>query len=148
INRRFYGAFVVGVKIITVRAVEGVNIPEARMVALVDNFKRLEIPRGDVRSPGFDLVEEIGFVYLLRFGVVRDEDNFYILVLLLDELIEEEIETPCEVLLHGAHRSGSVHDAEDDCVRDLLCRRDDMEEAHVVLVEGEAILFVVKIDAA
>jgi hypothetical protein len=48
-------------------------------------------------------VEEILLGNFLRFCVVRDENNLNILITRANELIEDEKETPGEILLHGVH---------------------------------------------
>src|SRR5262245_16643524 len=128
---------VVGVEVVAVGAMEGVDVPQRRMVAGLDDLERLQITRGDEGASGLALVEELALGHLVRLGVVRDEDDLDVLVLRADELEEEEEEAPGEVLLHGVHGPRGVHDADDDRVRFLADVRDDVAVDEVVLVERE-----------
>src|SRR5438093_7071532 len=130
---------IVGIEVVAVRAVEGVDVPQGRVVARLDDLERLQVARRDERPARLALVEELLLGHLARLGVVRDEDDLHVAVLGADELVEEEEETARQVLLHGVHGPGGVHDAHHDGVRLPLHVGHHVAADQIVLVEGEAL---------
>src|SRR2546422_211286 len=130
---------IVRVEVVAVRAVEGVDVPQGRVVARLDDLERLQVARRDERPARLALVEEFFLGHLARLGVVRDEDDLHVAVLGADELVEEEEEAARQVLLHGVHGPRGVHDAHDDGVRLPLHVGHHVAVDQVVLVEGEAL---------
>src|SRR5438093_9325863 len=130
---------IVGVEVVAVRAVEGVDVPQGRVVARLDDLERLHVARRDERPARLALVEELLLGDLVRLGVVRDEDDLDVAVLGADELVEQEEETARQVLLHGVHGPGGVHDAHHDGVRLPLHVGHHAAVDQVVVVEGEAL---------
>src|SRR6184192_4297475 len=49
---------IVGIEVVAVRAVEGVDVPEGRVVARLHDLERLQVARRDERPPRLALVEE------------------------------------------------------------------------------------------
>src|SRR5213593_1283626 len=132
-------SWIVRVEVVAVRAVEGVDVPQRRVVARLDDLERLHVARRDERPARLALVEELLLGHLVRLGVVRDEDDLHVAVLGADELVEEEEEAARQVLLHGVHGPRGVHDARHDGVRLPLHVGHHVAVDQVVLVEGEAL---------
>src|SRR2546426_347085 len=130
---------IVRVEVVAVRAVEGVDVPQRRVVARLDDLERLHVARRDERPARLALVEELLLGHLVRLGVVRDEDDLHVAVLGADELEEEEEEAARQVLLHGVHGARGVHDAHHDGVRLPLHVGHHVAVDQIVLVEGEAV---------
>src|SRR3989454_5037141 len=130
---------IVRVEVVAVRAVEGVDVPQRRVVARLDDLERLHVARRDERPARLALVEELLLGHLVRLGVVRDEDDLHVAVLGADELVEEEEEAARQVLLHGVHGARGVHDAHHDGVRLPLHVGHHVAVDQIVLVEGEAV---------
>src|SRR5213593_1248364 len=130
---------IVGIEVVAVRAMEGVDVPQGRVVARLDDLERLQVARRDERPARLALVEELLLGDLVRLGVVRDEDDLDVAVLGADELVEQEEETARQVLLHGVHGPGGVHDAHHDGVRLLLHVGHHVAVDQVVVVKGEAL---------
>src|SRR5690242_16015025 len=87
---------VVGLEVVAVRAVEGVDVPVRRVVALLDDLQGLLVARGDQRAARLALVEELLLSHLLRLRVMGDEDDLDRLILGAEELVEEEEEAACQ----------------------------------------------------
>src|SRR3990170_8085030 len=95
---------------------EYIDVPQRGMKPLVDNLQRLIVTGRNEGAAGFSLVKEIFFGNFLRLCVMRNKNNLNILVARANELIENEKETSSEVFFHGVHRTGGIHDAQNDGV--------------------------------
>src|SRR5215208_6658763 len=84
---------VVGLEIVTVGTVKHVNVPQCRMITLLDNLQRFDIAGRDHCAAGLALMEKLVFGDLFSFGVMRDENDFDVLITSGDKLIKEEEET-------------------------------------------------------
>ena len=133
------GRGVVGIEVVAIGAVEGVDVPQRRMVALGDDLERVRYPEEMNVPPDSPLWKNSSSVTSLGFGVVGDEDDLDVSILRADELVEEEEEAAREVLLHRVHGSRGVHDADDDGVGFLLDVGDAVAIDEIVFVKREAI---------
>src|SRR5262249_37974160 len=116
-----------------------INIPQGRMIALVDDFQGLVVSGGNKCPAGFALMEELFLGHFASFGMMCNEDNLDILIAGAEELIQKKKEAPREILLHGVHRAGSVHDAENDGIGFVARIRDRVMVAQIVDVERKPV---------
>src|SRR5215469_10125772 len=105
------------------------------MIALGDDIQRLLITRRDEGTARLALVEKVLFGHLVGLGMVCDEDDFHVAVARRNELIEQEEETPRQILLHRIHRTGRIHHADYDRIRIFAGVELDMLIAQIVLMK-------------
>src|SRR5687768_5462280 len=93
---------------------ENIHVPQRGMKSLVDNLQRLIVTGRNKGTTGFALVKEIFLANFLRLRVMRNKNNFYILIARADELIQNKKETSRQVFLHGIHGTRGIHDAQNN----------------------------------
>jgi len=84
--------------------VEGVDVPQARVVALVQDLEPLLVRGRNHRAAGLALVEELVLGHLGGGGVVGHEHQLDFRIAAAHELIQQEKERPRQVFLGAVHR--------------------------------------------
>ena len=92
---------------------ENIHVPQRGMKPLVDNLQRFIVAGRNEGAAGFSFMKEILLGNFLRLCVVRDKNDFNILVACTNELIQNKEETPSEIFLHGVHGTGGIHNTQD-----------------------------------
>ena len=118
---------------------EDVDVPQSRMITLIDDLQCLVVSGRNKCPAGFALMEKFFLGNLAGFGMMCDEDDLDILIPGAKELIEKEKEAPGEVFLHRVHGAGGVHDAEHDGVGFVARIRDGVMIAQIVHVKRETV---------
>ncbi len=117
---------------------EDVDVPESRVIPLLDDLKRLIVPRRDKRAARLTFVKKLLLGDLVGFGMVRDKNDLNVLIARAKELIQQKKEAPRQIFFHGIHGTRGIHDAEHDGVGLRAGISNGMMVAQVVLVEGKA----------
>src|SRR5215510_8614593 len=79
--REFHCFFIVGVVVVAVRKVKGIDIPVAGPVALFDDVERQLIRRRNDGAARLALGKKLLLCNLFGFGVMRDKDDLDVVVL-------------------------------------------------------------------
>src|SRR4029078_9107226 len=137
--RRLQSGFVVRLEVVAIRTVEHVNVPQGRMIALIDDLQRLVVSGRNECSAGFALMKKFFLSHLTGFGMMRDEDDLDILITGAQELIQQKEEGSGEILPHGIAGAGRVNDAEHDGVGFVARIRDGVMIAQIVHVKRETV---------
>lgn len=99
---------VVARQVIAVGEVERIDVVLGRRIAAVDDLERLHVSGRADGAAALATREELFLRHFLRLGMVRDEHDFDLLVLLAQEAAHPEEERAGAILLEGAHRYGCV----------------------------------------
>src|SRR5438270_5373002 len=83
--RRAQRRRIVRLEVVAVGAMKAVDVPERRVIALLDDLEGLGVAGRDERAAGFALVKKVLLGHLRGFGVVRDEDDLDVTVFGGDE---------------------------------------------------------------
>ena len=76
----FKRRWIVGFEIVAVGAVKDINVPERRVIALLDDLQGFVVTGGDQGAAGFALVKKFVLGDFLGLGMVRDEDDLDVLI--------------------------------------------------------------------
>src|SRR5439155_13393846 len=85
---------IVGFEVIAVRTMKRIDVPQSRMVSLIDDFQGFEIAGRNKRSAGFVCVKEFLLVDLVRLRTVRNENEHDLLLARPEKSIEEQKDAP------------------------------------------------------
>src|SRR6266496_4967974 len=106
---QLHTAVIIPWQVVTIREVEGVDVPVIRIVALLDDLQGQLICRRDLSTAALTFVEELFLRDLFRFGVVTDKDDMHVVVLRTQEAYHPEVETTCNILLKFTHTPANIH---------------------------------------
>ncbi len=93
---------------LSVREVEGVDVPPARVVALAHDVERQLVGGGDAGAAALPQVEECVLVHLVGVDVVGQKDDLHVVVLAPEKADHPEEEAARDVLLELAHAARDV----------------------------------------
>src|SRR5262244_561856 len=94
---QLYTAVVIPGQIITIREVEGIDVPVIRVVAGFDDIQSQFVCRRDLRTSALAFVEEFFLSDFFRLGMVADEDDLDVVILCAQEAYHPEVETTSDV---------------------------------------------------